>query len=931
MEPPRTPLRHWRETLGLAIALIAMVLFLFAAYQIGLLNREAGGDIAVLARERVAIDYSRKLHALFVDVETYRSQLAMLRNPPGAPTIRKQIDREVRDLAAFTAGPAAVLDVQERWRAVESDWARARGERRVSAAPATSVIVRAIEDLYSALEDKSNLMYDPYRDSQNLADMIFAKIPGATNEAAHVDLIAENAVTTGSMKLGDRNEAAILLKFTEGDFDLSTDDVTDVLTDVNRQDPTLAALVQRAAGNATAYARAGAAFRNLVAHWVRDREHPAGNVATLRTLTTAALAATAAVNDDLLDIAQASLARRSQMEALHNRYLYASALFAAMFLVGLLLFVAESHVRREREALRRAQQESARLSAELAFEKASRALRLSEAQFRAVFDGAAIGIAILDRAGAILDANGVFRAVYANNSASVLAGHEGRFAGLMRGEFDFFEFEQHVLTDAGSEMWTDSTVSLVGDDAGKPLFAICMFRDLTELKRNERRLQHDMTHDSLTGLPNRLLLETKLRERFVAMKASRDAFFAVLFIDIDRFRDINESLGHEAGDFVLGQVAQRLRSSVEPDDIVARLASDEFAVLIRSLSDIVHVEVLARRMLAAMSKPLTLGERSIFVAPSIGVAVASASYERAEDVMRDADIAMQYAKNSGGSRFALFDSKMHARAEKRLQLTTDMRLGLERDEFYMLYQPIVNMIDGSLAGCEALLRWRHPVEHMMLPTEFMPLAEQTGLSAPIGRFVIRTACRQLAKWRAEEGLYSRPFTMNVNISAAELVDPEFETTLLESVREFGVDPGDLMLEITESVVLDAGTRSHAVVEQVRAHGFKVCIDDFGTGYSSLRYLQQFKVDAFKIDRSFVAAADGDVASEPIVRTLMTLAESFDVRVVAEGIETQRQRDALRNAGCRFAQGFFYAQPLLPEEVTGMYPEVFDLRARSASA
>jgi diguanylate cyclase (GGDEF)-like protein len=498
----------------------------------------------------------------------------------------------------------------------------------------------------------------------------------------------------------------------------------------------------------------------------------------------------------------------------------------------------------------------------------------------------------------------------------------------MRGERDLFEFEQHLMTPAGQEAWTDCTVSLVNDDGGNPYFAICMFRDLTELKRNERRMLHDMTHDALTGLPNRSLFEAKVREQFAEAKTSPQSSFAVLVIDLDRFKDINESLGHEAGDFVISQVGHRLRAAIEAADVVSRLGSDEFAVLVRSLPDVLHVEVVARRVLSALAKPVSLGNRSIFVSASVGIAIASGTYRRGEDVMRDADIAMRYAKGPGG-RFAVFDSNMHARAEKRLQLTTDLRLALEHGEFDLLYQPIVRIGDGDLAGCEALLRWNHPTEGVMLPSDFMPLAEQTGLAIPIGRFVVRTACQQIVRWKRISG--RTLFPVNVNVSATELLDPEFETVVVGATREFGVDPHDITLEITESVVLDAGTRPNALVERLRAHGFQICIDDFGTGYSSLRYLQQFKVDAIKIDRSFVSGHDGEVASEPIVRTLMTLAEAFDVRVVAEGIETQRQREVLRNAGCRFGQGYYYARALSADELTAMYPAVFGLTPKHASA
>ncbi|MBV8490737.1 MAG: EAL domain-containing protein, partial [Candidatus Eremiobacteraeota bacterium] len=588
--------------------------------------------------------------------------------------------------------------------------------------------------------------------------------------------------------------------------------------------------------------------------------------------------------------------------------------------VGLMLFMAQIVAYRSGQALKRARQESERLAAELARQKAEEALRLSEAQFKAVFEGAALGIAVLDKNGNLADSNTVFRALFGDSIAAAMDGHEQELSELLNGERDTFEYEQHMRTALGQEVWTDATVSVVNEENGKPLFAICMFRDKTALKHSERRMQHDKTHDALTGLPNRWLFEEHLRRRFEEATALLDSFFAVLFVDLEHFRDINESLGHSAGDTVLTQVAQRLRSSVDARDVVARLGSDEYAILLQSLGDILHVESVARRILNNLSKMISINGRTIYLGASVGIAIGSASYERAEDVMRDAEIAMQHSKIGGGTRYALFDSKMHDRAQKRLQLTSDIRQALERNEFRLLYQPIVSIVDGTPVGCEALLRWDHPAEGVMSPTEFMPIAEQTGLATPIGRFVVNTACEQLSQWRRNRS-GRMEFTMHVNVSAAELDDSDFERALVQAVEHHGLSPEDLTVEITESVVLDSGTRANITLERIRDRGFKICIDDFGTGYSSLRYLQQFKVDAIKIDRGFVSGSDGELASEPIVRTLMTLAEAFDVRVVAEGVETVRQREILRNAGCRLAQGYLYARPISAAEMVTLYPEV----------
>lgn len=921
----------WRASLGLIITVIAAGLLALASWQAFGFSREAGEDTATLARERLAVEYQQKLYALLIDANRFRLQMQVRANPPfSTPRLRAQIDARMHDVTQFSLGRGESLEALGDWQNIERTWSKIRSSARISENPDLETFPRSIGELIYRVEDTSGLEYETNRYSQDLGDMLFSKMPGAVHEALYLDLLGENAQTQGFLSIPNRVHVARLLSLLDVDGDLSTDDWGDLVQSVPGGHFGTAADAARYRAHDTAYA---AAASNLSAYMngnVLTRNAPLGSPSQTRLLTRRAVAAGATMNADLAQMLDRNLATRIRYAAVRNRYLYGIVLLGALLLIGIMLLVAEFTARRNREALVKAHQESVRLTTELAREKAERALRLTEAQFRAVFDGAALGIAVLDKHGTVVDANAVFRSVYGEHSSGVLEGHSSEFFELMNGERDLFEFEQHVMTPSGQEAWTDSTVSLVNDDAGNPYFAICMFRDLTDLKRNERRMQHGLTHDALTGLPNRAMFETKVREQFAEAKASPEASFAILVVGLDRFKDINESLGHDSGDFVISQVAQRLRAAIEGADVVSRLGGDEFAVLVRSLTDVLHVEVIARRVLGALSKPVSLGNRSIFISASVGIALASGIYQRGEDIMRDADIATRYAKSGGGSRFAVFDSKMHEQAEKRLQLTTDLRLALERGEFDLLYQPIVRIGSGELCGCEALLRWNHPREGVIKPTEFMPLAEQTGLAVPIGAFVMRTACRRLALWKRGDEAHAL-FPMNVNISAAELLDPDFETILMGAVHEFGVNPADMTLEITESVVLDEGTRPSALLQRLRAGGFNICIDDFGTGYSSLRYLQQFKVDSIKIDRSFVSGHDGEVASEPIVRTLMTLAEAFDVRVVAEGVETQRQADVLRNAGCRFGQGYHYAPPLTAQEMAQAYPANFDMTVRHASA
>ncbi|MFN2449874.1 MAG: putative bifunctional diguanylate cyclase/phosphodiesterase [Candidatus Baltobacteraceae bacterium] len=922
-----------RASLGVLVTALSAVFLAFALLQAFSLNGQAELPAPALMRERTAVKYERLLYPVIVDLGRYRVNREMLGHRPFAPDARASVDRAMLAATAFTRAYDADVQTSGPWNAVRKDWQAARS---VNAPYRGNAIDNTMSDLVGVVyrvEDTTGLAYEPDKYAQDLADIAFAKIPSAADVMLHTRLLVENALTRHTIDIADRirlarHAGALGVAGTDSDF--STDDWAAILQRLPDLHMGSVADAEAYGAHAGRFASAALALARYSNAHVVMLQTPSGDPAQARRLADAMVGVTAAVNTDVAAMLDRSLYTRIGFAQKRERYVYAVVLLSAALLIGIMLLVAEFTARRDRDLLQKAKQESEHLAAELARQNAERALRLSEAQFRAVFHGAALGIAVLDRSGAVLDANAVFRNVYGENASGILEDRDGEFAELMRGERDLFEFEQHVMTPSGQEAWTNSTVSLVNDETGNPYFAICMFRDLTDLKRNERRMLHDMTHDGLTGLPNRALFEAKVREQFLEAKARPQSSFAVLFVDLDRFKDINESLGHDAGDFVISQVGHRLRAAIESADVVARLGSDEFAVLVRSLPDVLHVEVIARRLLTALAKPVALGSRSIFICASVGIALCGTGYQRGEDVMRDADIAMRYAKSGGGGRFAVFDSKMHARAEKRLQLTTELRLALEQREFKLLYQPIVRIADGELTGCEALLRWNHPAEGVMLPMDFMPLAEQTALAVPIGRFVLRTACEQLSHWKRAAG-NNALFPVNVNVSAAELLHPEFETVLDAAIREFGVSPSDLTLEITESVVLDAGTRPNALIERLRGKGFSVCIDDFGTGYSSLRYLQQFKVDAIKIDRSFVAGQDGDIASEPIVRTLMTLAEAFDVRVVAEGIETPRQRDVLRNAACRFGQGYLYSKALTAAQLAAMYPAAFGLEPRHAPA
>jgi diguanylate cyclase (GGDEF)-like protein len=932
MDRKPVTVRAWASWSGIVATVLSALVLAVVLVQISRLDRFGGIDPATRDSEQLALRTSADLLAAGEAVSDYRRALALNEPPLEVAAFRDDIDARIHRLGGtYGGGPASIFDPQHEWNAVSKAWAKARvaPAGRAAVRPSDAVI-GAINTMVSLNLNNSNLNYDSYQSAQDLADLALISPPQMYEDVARSQVQSELAYAARGMTLLERMRLSSAINGIRNGLDLSVDQIPKTTESLSLLLPEDAVAIARLPALTDRYTATAAAYEKLISGHVLLEPRPTLDPVTIDARATPALQASRELRLVAYAYLADSIARRAGFYEERKRYFYVAMLVGAVLLVGVMLMIAQFAARRDSEALSRAREESARLTAELARQNAEDALRLSEAQFRAVFDGAAVGIAVLDRGGNVVDANAVFRSLFTEGAAAALEGHEQELAELLGGERDTFEFEQHLSNRLGQEVWTDATVSVVNGEDDAALFAICMFRDKTELKHSERRMLHDKTHDALTSLPNRQLFEEHLHRRFEEASALLDSFFAVIFVDLEHFRDVNETFGHAAGDTVLTQVAQRLRSSVDVRDVVARLGSDEFAVLLQSLGDILHVESVARRVLNNLSKMITINGRAIYLGASVGIAIGSASYERAEDVTRDAEIAMQHAKAGGGSRYALFDSKMQDRAQKRLQLTSDIRQALERNEFRLLYQPIVNIADGTAIGCEALLRWDHPTEGVVSPTEFIPIAEQSGLATPIGRFVVQTACEQLSSWRRNRN-GRMDFHMHVNVSAAELVDPDFERYLVQAIEHHGLSPEDLIVEITESVVLDTGTRANVTLERIRDRGFSLCIDDFGTGYSSLRYLQQFKVDAIKIDRGFVSGADGELASEPIVRTLMTLAEAFDVRVVAEGVETVRQREMLRNAGCRLAQGYLYSRPITAQEMVALYPDVLGRLPSSASA
>ncbi len=554
-------------------------------------------------------------------------------------------------------------------------------------------------------------------------------------------------------------------------------------------------------------------------------------------------------------------------------------------------------------------------------ESQSDALRESEERFRSAFDYAPIGIGLLTSSGNWLKVNHALTEILGYSESDFLAMdfqsitvpddlglalvkvHE-----LLTGKIPNCQMEQRYIHKTGRTVWTSCSVSTASDVQSKQPNLIFQIQDISGKKSAEEKLQYEATHDALTGLPNRPFFMSRLDQALEKLNDRKGYKVSVLFIDLDRFKYVNDSLGHLIGDLLLHRIADRLRDCMRPSDIVARLGGDEFTILVEGNYEDSEVTMIAERIHQKFGIPFDLEGHEVYSSASIGILHASEKHLSSEDMMRDADTAMYQAKRAGKARHAVFDEEMHRAAREILQLETDLRRAVERNELSVYYQPIYSLATGKIDGFESLARWHHPVFGAVSPSKFIPLAEEIGLIDKLCEQVLRRACRDIGSLHDRRS-NEQQFSISVNLSCRQFAQSMLVQNICGILDETNFSPSNLNVEITESVFFEHPDRAVEMLNTLRNIGIDIHIDDFGTGYSNLSYLMKLPISTLKIDRSFISMVDKDGSNDEIVKAIVNLARNLNLRVIAEGIETDVQLEKLKSLNCEGGQGYLFAAPM----------------------
>jgi diguanylate cyclase (GGDEF)-like protein/PAS domain S-box-containing protein len=610
--------------------------------------------------------------------------------------------------------------------------------------------------------------------------------------------------------------------------------------------------------------------------------------------------------------------------AIDDLIVLAGAALAAAIPVGVAVYLAYRLHQRGLNALRE-QEESTRKYERTVGER-TRALMESEERFRRAFDHAPIGIALVSPTGRWLKTNRALSKILGYSPDEFRSGtfhpmmvEEDlgdtllKLSEVMEGRKEGYQCEKRYIHKDGSTVWTSWSVSADAANSENAKNLIFQIQDITEKKHAEQRLQHEATHDALTGLPNRAHFMKRLDEAMRKRRANPKYMVSVLFIDLDRFKYVNDSLGHFIGDELLVAIAQRLNASMRPPDMVARLGGDEFVVLVEGRYYSEKMTRIAERIQRKISSPFKLRGHEVFTTASIGILKVSEEHLSSEDVIRDADTAMYHAKRSGKARHEQFHEGMRNAVRATLLLETDLRKAIQNEEIELYYQPIFSLTDDSIHSLEALARWHHADNGVISPERFIPLAEEIGLIDALGEQLLARACREVQAMRERIG-GDPDFKLSVNLSSCQFVRTDLVDMVATTLEETGFPAERLKLEITETVFFEHHDRAIEMLNHLRSLGITTDVDDFGTGYSNLGYLVRLPISTLKIDRSFVTMMDESPANREVIRTIIALAGNLGLKVIAEGIETEHQRDELRSLGCDYGQGYYFARPMGADQI-----------------
>jgi diguanylate cyclase (GGDEF)-like protein/PAS domain S-box-containing protein len=556
-------------------------------------------------------------------------------------------------------------------------------------------------------------------------------------------------------------------------------------------------------------------------------------------------------------------------------------------------------------------------------------LREAQERFRSAFEHAPIGMALMALDGKLFRVNRAMVQILGrsidellNTTLRDLTHADDRescaeaLGLLLSSEAPSCQLELRLIHHGNHPVWVSLSWSVVRDLKGNSLYLVCQVEDIGERKASGEALAHQAIHDPLTGLPNRLLFVDRLG-RELTQAANMRTKLAVLFLDLDRFKVVNDSLGHSAGDRLLVAIADRLSGAMRPNDVVARFGGDEFTVVCRNVTNVDSAELIAERLARQVAEPVALVEGEVFVTASIGIAISDGRNETPETLLRNADAAMYRAKELGRDRVEVFEAPTHHRAVDDLRTGNALHRAIERGELRMYYQPIIDLEKNRITGFEALIRWQHPERGLVPPSDFIPLAEETGLIVPLGAWALETSSRQAAHWHtaAADG---RRLSISVNLSPRQLAEPSLPNEVARILGVTGLHPDSLWLEITETTLMRDAESALSALGALRALGLHLAVDDFGSGYSSMAYLERLPVESLKIDRTFVSGVGQRSDSTAITKAIVSLAHALRMKTVAEGIELPQQLDLLRSMGCAMGQGYLFGRPQ-PAEVYGPDP------------